>query len=152
MNRMYKIYKTRHNRRGQAIVEFIVVVMIFCVLLYGIIDLVQLGIIKHTLDSACREGARAASSIPELKDNDAVVLSRVRKILIDGKVFSNSRIKKPIPAPEIRFIRGAGEVAGAAQTDDIIVVRTAIEYDIVFSHLTGKSITISGEAISKYLL
>jgi Flp pilus assembly protein TadG len=140
------------NSKGQAIIEFILVVMIFCVLLYGIIDLAQIGIIKHTLDSACREGARAASAIPDLKDNDAVVLSRVRKTLIDGKVFTNSRVNKPIPTPEIRFIRGDALAAGTAQNGDMVVVRTQIEYRVVFSHLTGKTITIAGEAISKYLL
>ena len=149
------------NQKGQAIVELVMVVTIFCVLLYGIVDLVQIGIVKHVIDSACREGARAASSIPDLRNDNEIVLSRVRKILIDGKVMNHSRIDKPLPAPQIKFIRGggnnvnAGNSSGAgvfAQKDDIVIVSMSVQYNTIFSVLTGDALKISGEAASKYLV
>ena len=144
--------KQLRNREGQALIEFILVIGIFLIMLYGIIDLAQMGIIKHVLDSACREGARAASAIPNLEDDNDIVLSRVRKILIDGKVMTNSRITKPIPSPQVEFIRGGAGGFTQAQSDDIIRVTQQIEYHNLFSYLTGRTISITGEATSKYLI
>jgi len=140
------------NQKGQALIEFITVVLIFCVLLYGIIDLTQMGIIKHVLDSSCREGARAASAIPSLSSSNDIVFSRIRKILIDGKVMTNSRITQPISTPKMQFIRAGVDGGIYAQSDDIIVVSIQVEYNNLFSMITGRTVTITGEAVSKYLI
>ena len=149
---MKSLIRTATNTKGQAIIELIAVITIFCILLYGVIDLAQMGIIKHVLDSACREGARAASGIPNLNNSNDVVLSRIRKIMIDGKVMTSSRITRPLASPQIQFLRGGADGGSNAQTDDIIVVTVQVQYNNLFSMVTGRTVTITGEAASKYLI
>jgi Flp pilus assembly protein TadG len=148
--KMHLIKKT--NNKGQAIVEFMLVIGIFVILLYGIVDLVHIGIVKHVLDSACREGVRAASSIPNLNNSNTIVFSRVRKIMIDGKVMTDARITKPLASPAMHFIRGGVDGGSVAQRDDIVRVTMQVEYQNVFSLFTGKNVRVTGEANCKYLI
>jgi hypothetical protein len=52
---------SRPRRRGQALVEFALVLPIFLVLLFGIIDLGRYIYMNSTLSEAAREGARVAA-------------------------------------------------------------------------------------------
>ena len=140
------------NKNGQALIEFILVASILIILLHGIVDFVHMGITKHILDSACREGVRAATSIPSLQNNDAIALSRVRKIMMDGGLMTKSYITQPLPAPQIHFIRGGTDGGATAQKGDIIVVTTSVQYNSFFSNITRSSWTLNGKAVSKYLL
>jgi hypothetical protein len=72
--------------------------------------------------------------------------------MIDGKVMTNTRISKPIPSPHMQFLRGGADGGAYAQTDDIIVVTVQVEYNNLFSMVTGRTVRITGEAASKYLI
>jgi hypothetical protein len=52
---------TSHRRRGQALVEFALVIPIFLLGLFGLIDGSRLVFLNSTLSQAAREGARLAS-------------------------------------------------------------------------------------------
>jgi hypothetical protein len=52
---------TRRNRRGQALVEFALVLPIFVLALFGVIDGARLIYTSNQLSQAAREGARVAS-------------------------------------------------------------------------------------------
>ena len=53
--------QTRTKRRGQALVEFALVVPVFLILLFGIIDVARLVFESATLSQAAREGARVGA-------------------------------------------------------------------------------------------
>jgi Flp pilus assembly protein TadG len=51
----------RRRRRGQALVEFALVIPIFLLMLFGIVDIGRLVYLNSTVSQAAREGARVAS-------------------------------------------------------------------------------------------
>jgi TadE-like protein len=58
------IHRFRHRhagRRGQAMVEFALVIPIFLLMLFGLIDLARIVYANSALSQAAREGARVAS-------------------------------------------------------------------------------------------
>ena len=138
---------SRHNflnNKGQAIIEFVLISVILLFLLYGIVDLVRIGVIKHILDSACREGARVASTIPNLQPNNPIVISRVNKVLMDSNMMSKMALNTPEIAIEDTKLE--------ADKGDIIVVTVSGEYINLFAIMTGLQKTLNGKAISKYLI
>ena len=52
---------TRHGRRGQALVEFALVLPVFLLLLFGLIDVGRYVYMNSVLSQAAREGARLAA-------------------------------------------------------------------------------------------
>jgi Flp pilus assembly protein TadG len=54
-------HAARHSRRGAAAVEFAVIAPLFFLLLAGIMEFGQAFRVQHTLSTAARYGARAAS-------------------------------------------------------------------------------------------
>jgi hypothetical protein len=53
--------RTKHGERGQALVEFALILPIFLLLIFGIIDLGRFVITDHILSQAAREAARQAA-------------------------------------------------------------------------------------------
>jgi Flp pilus assembly protein TadG len=51
----------RHRRRGQGLVEFALVLPIFVLILFGLIDMGRYVYLNSTLSQAAREGARVAA-------------------------------------------------------------------------------------------
>jgi len=138
------IIRLRRNIQGQAIIEFVLVITILVIILYGIVDLVRLGVIKHVLDSACREGARVASTVPNLQSDNPIVISRVNKVLMDSNMINKIALNTPVITIESN--------KSSADKGDIIVVSVSGDYVNIFSLVTGAIRTISGKATSKYLL
>ncbi len=83
----------RHNtrrRRGQALVEFALIIPLFLLLLVGIFDLGRAVFAYNTLTNAAREGARIAivnqyepSIIKKAKDQTAIVELNDPSVAID---------------------------------------------------------------------
>lgn len=144
-----KLYaRGKNNNGGQAVIEFVAVIGVLVFLLYGVVDLVQMGITKHVLDSACREGVRVAIAIPHVRFDDAVVKSRVKRVMQDSKL-------EALPEPEITFYSPEGDLLigrESAEYGDIIKVTVAMPYANVFSLSTQTAITLRGEAIMKYFI
>jgi len=64
------------NKRGTTVVEVAVVLPIFLLLVFGIIDFGFYFFVEHTLQYATREGMRVALVGAQLKDEDGLTLSR----------------------------------------------------------------------------
>ena len=60
MNKMNKKFAPLQERKGQAIVEFALVVPIVFLLLFGLVDLGVMFYVNLTMQNAVREGARAS--------------------------------------------------------------------------------------------
>lgn len=67
----------KRSRRGQALVEFALVLPIFTVLLFGTLDFGYLLYSQMTVINAAREGARIATTDPDTTTYGPVVASRV---------------------------------------------------------------------------
>jgi len=143
-NNMKRIKVNSFTNKGQAIIEFVFISVLVVVILYGIVDLVRLGVIKHVLDSACREGVRTAATIPNLATDNPIVISRVNKVLMDSNMMS----KMGLNTPEIIIENNKT----TAEKGDIIVVTVSGDYMNMFAIITGAKKTISGKATSKYLI
>ena len=73
--------KASNNRSGQALVEFALVISVFCLILVGIVDVGRMLYTKHMLDKATREGARAGVVISNVDLAKSTSLSIAQSIL-----------------------------------------------------------------------
>ena len=64
------IPRTNAQRRGQATVEFALILVIFFAMLYGILEISRLLFINAELENAAREGVDYASRHPEVTASD----------------------------------------------------------------------------------
>lgn len=80
---MKEIFKNFHKQCGQALVEFALVLPIFILLLFGIIEFGRLWETMNVMSGAAREGVRVASvSAP----NVGLVQNAVQNILSAGNI------------------------------------------------------------------
>jgi Flp pilus assembly protein TadG len=63
-------YKSRHNRRGSALMEMMIVLPILFMLSFGIVDYGYMIYLKNTFQGAAQAGARAA--IPYAATNSSI--------------------------------------------------------------------------------
>jgi len=137
-----------HSRKGQAIIEFVLGLSLLLFLLCGIVDIVRMGVMKHTLEIACREGVRAAIVTPGFGTGSPVVRSRVKR------VFHNTFNGYPITVSIINDFGGGGGGAHhhrPAVSGDLITVSADIMYTYKFAVLSGKTQAIRAEATGVYM-
>jgi Flp pilus assembly protein TadG len=70
------IFRRMQNKKGTTVVEMAVVLPIFLLLVFGIIDFGYYFFVEHTLQYATREGMRLALVGIQLNDEDGKTLSR----------------------------------------------------------------------------
>ncbi len=79
---MLRMRRTMLNRKGAAAVEFAMVLPIFALLIFGIIEFGWYFFVQHTIQFATREGTRLALVGGQLKDQDTNnLLSREESII-----------------------------------------------------------------------
>lgn len=78
--RTHRVRRSR-GRRGVSLLEYALVLPILVLVAFGIADLSAAWRIKQVLAEAAREGARAASTMPNLQANDSRVLTVVSDIV-----------------------------------------------------------------------
>src|ERR1700674_545823 len=140
----------RHRTRGQALVEFAMVLPVFMVLLVGMLD-AGFGLYnKMTIISAAREGARAAVSIDttnsaSLQSIPSVVQAAAINAAAQGGITTaNSNI-----AVTVACVAGTGHSSPcnfgsgpgtAAQQGDAVKVTVTYTYPTLFKFLFGAGI------------
>lgn len=85
------------DRRGAASVEFAVTFMVLFLIFCVVVEFARTNIVRHTVDAATYEGARAAI-IPGATANDALVTAQ--QILAAGKIKSATITVTPNPILE----------------------------------------------------
>ena len=141
--------KILRGRNAQAIAEFVAVLLFFSVLLYAVIDLVTAISIKHVLDSACREAARAATTQENLAADDPAIKSRIEATLNNSNLVS-----KLIKAEQLEILSpGLLEMntSNGSQPGSLITVQVRARYKSIFSHVGLKEMNIIGRAYSRYV-
>lgn len=135
----------RDRSRGQALVEFAVVVPVFVLLLLGITDLGRAVYAYHTLNNAAREGARQAivdqyeAHIKDVAATQAVgVGATAADVYVDYRAPSTPEVENSCDANV-----GADAVVGC-----IAVVRVTYDYTAatpVIGNIVG-TVEMAGES------
>jgi hypothetical protein len=106
---------SRKKRRGQALVEFALVLPMLAVLLFAIIEFARVWNAKQLLTDAAREGARVAVvGDPSITDTATQVNPRIRAIIERGG-FDVSSTALTIEYPD-GFKTGSGQITSVRLT------------------------------------
>ena len=77
---MFKLLKL-YNTKGQAMIEFALIVPILLTMVFGIIEFGNLYTVKLSIDSALREGVRTASV--QTTADDSAILTSIQTVRAD---------------------------------------------------------------------
>jgi len=101
------------SRRGQSLVEFAIVVPLFFLLVFAVIDLGRLFFVQMTLQHAMRQAARLAVTGNKLADPDhpASMLSRVDSIILAAR---QAAVGIDVSSIQISSLRGGNSGPGRA--------------------------------------
>ena len=131
----------RHSRtRGQALVEFAVVLPVFLLILSGILDFGFLLYSRMTVISSAREGARVAIDAPKSTPaQQAQIPNLIRSRVTDAAAGLNlaDLTVTPTCIPACNF------AAGNAKAGDSVKVTVDYQYHSIFPLLFGQSIGMS---------
>lgn len=129
----------RDRTRGQALVEFALVVPLFLLVVFGIIDGGRLIFINNSLSEATRDGARWGSVQNRSTDS-------TKRLAIAGETQSRMT-GVPTPTVTVTCERG-GATVSLCTTNDLLVVRSQAQVTLVtpiISQLMGAP-TLSAKA------
>jgi Flp pilus assembly protein TadG len=143
-----------HRGRGQAMVEFALVLPVFLLVLCGILDFGFMLFDRMSLINAVREGARAGSVIADPTQIPAVVQARVISAATQaGLGLSASNVpgatcvettSPTTPAPSCTWtLYNANSNPTGAQVGDSVLVTVNYDYQTFFPLLFGRKFTLS---------
>jgi Flp pilus assembly protein TadG len=132
----------RSRSRGQGVIEFAVVLPLFLVMMGTVVDFGLVFLQVHVVQNAVREGARLASTLPNLKANDSRVLDSVKAKIPNVALFSTftgSGITNTAPT-------------GSAATCDLTVTVSATGvYNFLMLRLVGmNNVSITRSVTGRY--
>ena len=136
-----------HRDRGQALVEFALVVPIVMLMMCGLFDLGRVVFINNSLSDGARQGARNASVDPRAADYCTVVDDAVRSAT-RGQTLSTYRVEYqridpaglPVGAALLlcqNGLDGPGKAAipDAAQPGDRVTIELGADVDLILSFI-----------------
>ena len=135
---------TRHRRtRGQALVEFALVIPLFLLVLCGVLDFGFMLYSRMTIINASREGARIAIQTADHSQIPAIVPSQVRTV--------SSGLTTSSPAMTVTATCVAIKTPGAcdfsapdhSQPGDAVVVTVNYQYHSLFPLMFGQVINLT---------
>ncbi len=130
--------RTGARHRGQALVEFAIVVPLFLLLLAGMIDF-GLGLnASITVTNAAREGAR----LGVIKPYSDAIIARANAMAV-GLDPANLTVTAVCVRPAGSCTLGSGSTAGTATTGDSVVVTVAYDYRMLWPLAFGNIIHLS---------
>jgi Flp pilus assembly protein TadG len=147
----------RKGARGAAAVEFAMVLLLFVVLLFGIIDFGRYFFVQHTMQFATREGTRLAlvgGSLPDANGNPMTRVASIVKAIEDNArlAISPSEISISIFPITAAYSDPSGWQGqqNAGGPGDYMRVRTRHTYrwstPLIGNFFTGAASTIQAEA------
>jgi Flp pilus assembly protein TadG len=132
--------RRRPRTRGQALVEFAVVLPVFLLILSGILDFGFLLYSRMTVISATREGARVAIDAPKSTTaQQAQIPNLVRTRVTDAAAGLNTAALTTTPT----CIPACNFAAGTAKAGDSVKVVVTYDYHSIFPLLFGQTIQMS---------
>ncbi len=142
----YSAHRTRRRSRtrGQALVEFAVVLPVFLLILSGILDFGFLLYSRMTVISAAREGARVAIDAPKSTPaQQAQIPNLVQTRVSDAASGLNlADLSVQMPPPCVPKTTACA-FNGTAKAGDSIKVTVTYHYHSIFPLLFGQTIDMS---------
>jgi Flp pilus assembly protein TadG len=129
---------SRRRTRGQALVEFALIVPVFMLIAFGTIDFGLAFDASISVSNAAREGARAGTTTPSV----AVISARVREVA--GR-FNDSLLTIDVSCKTAGGSACPGGLGGAV-TGTTIVVTVGYSYPMITPIAFGTRIPISSTA------
>jgi Flp pilus assembly protein TadG len=149
LNTSTRLYGRRANRkRGQAVVEFALVIPLFMLILSGIMDF-GVGLFQRmTIINAAREGARAAVMVPKVTGTTTVSLIDVQNAAWGastsaaaqgGVSITNSNVAITCLQTSVSITSPATISCDGATSQDSVRVSVSYTYHTFFPLLFGAS-------------
>lgn len=129
------------NEKGASAVEFAIILPLFLVLVFGIIEFSVILYNKAVLTNASREGARFGVLWDPTVHADTEIRTRVNNFLSSGLTLINLGGTSPVPLPDSDIII----LPSARVSEDPITVSVTYQYDFMFlpNFLPGLPQTLS---------
>ena len=117
---------SRHNAegRGQAMVEFALVIPIFVLLLVGLFDVGRAVFAHHTVNNAAREAARLA------------IVDQTVEHIEDEAVAAASGLGLEVADISVEFVDEAGDPCSYLGTDDVYRCSAVVEVTYAYAAST----------------
>ena len=128
----------RRGSRGQALVEFAIILPVFLMIAFGTIDFGSAFDASITVSNAAREGARAGVLAPTA----AAVTARVRQVA--GRL-NDSNLTVAVSCKTSAGAACPGGLAGAI-TGTTLVVTVSYDYSLITPIAFGRTIPLSSTA------
>jgi Flp pilus assembly protein TadG len=103
-----------HRSRGQSLVEFALIVPVFAVMLFGVVDFGLAFDASIAISNAAREGARLGATQP----NAAAITARVRSV---AGGLNNSRLTVTVTCKTPTGGACPGGISGATRGGSVVV-------------------------------
>jgi Flp pilus assembly protein TadG len=147
------LHRLRQNRsgRGQALVEFALVLPIFAIMLFGIIDLGRFVFTANSLNNGAREAARFASVANRPAECAALSRTACATTIARSHAWGVPQGGVTVTVNCERYSAGGTKSdpgVSACRTDDFLVVQAQTEFTLVTPLIGGLlgDQTITGES------
>src|SRR2546426_1010475 len=123
--------KPSRLRAGQATVEFAIVVPLFVLLAFGVMDFGRLFFTQMTVQHAIREGGRFAVTGNHLMDpkNPNKILSRIDSII---EVVKNAAVGIDVSDVEVKSVEGGGAgPSRAGGPGDTVIISITVKLKLI---------------------
>ena len=144
------------DKRGQALIEFAIVILLLFLLVFGIFQFGWLMYIKNTLNNAARAGVRQAVVTLTLNDLDyADFATRDGSDLIQQKLYDSlSYIDKSNVSAQVRVTDASNNTDNPAKSSDTVKITITLSsvpsFVPGFINLTNTLPTLIGRASMRY--
>ena len=140
----------KHRARGQAMVEFALIIPFFLILLFGIIDLGRYVSTANALNNATREGARFASVAIRPAECNGLSREQCARTVTTTRLWgASAAVTVTVQCTRYALNGTASNPAvSACRTDDLLTVRASAPFTLVtpiVAQFLG-SFTMGGEA------
>lgn len=121
--------RCRRTRRGQAVVEFALVLPVFLLLLFGALEFGRVFVRLHLMTNAAREGARVGS-LPGSTEDDVqdTASDRMTRVGLSGDEFVTTVVAEDQDGVE-------RESLAVAQQGDRIQVTVTHDFDVLVGNM-----------------
>lgn len=144
-------FRNRSSSRGQALVEFALVLPIFAIMLFGIIDFGRYVFTANSLNNGAREAARFASVVNRPPECAGLSRSACASTIAKSRAWGVPESGVTVTVTCERYSAGGTKSdpgVVACRTDDFLVVHAESEFTLVtplIAQLLGDQ-TITGDS------
>ncbi len=134
------------KQKGQALVEFALILPVLVLLVFGMVEFGRAMYLKNMLNNAARAGARAAVVTPNLPQTTSYSLAARGTDVIQQTMFDGLQYVDRSTATANVSVNGSNP----AKNGDIVTVSVTCNFDSVVQKLIKIANTLTGAASMRY--